>query len=134
MWMAFLNFLFRCVKFWKKSLIYWETWCCIENNTLLIDCTLNYTINVPIILLPHSALFCNFSLAENLASLSLQDGARSGIIFLPDHHISCATTTTYPALPPPHILRYHPPGTMDFKVYLHILNISATNGWIVLKF
>jgi hypothetical protein len=66
-------------------------------------------------LLPHSALSSNFILAENLANLSLQDGATKWYysptkpphILRYLHHISCATTTTYPALPPPHILRYH---------------------------
>ena len=62
------------------------------------------------LILPNSALSWNFSLAENLANLSLQDRATEWHYNQPS--------------PPP------PPCQMDYKKWI----ISGTTFWIKLKF
>ena len=52
-------------------------------------------------LLPHSAPSWILSLAENLASSNLQDGATKWHYYLNSYHIACATD-------PPHSLRNRP--------------------------
>ena len=56
-------------------------------------------------ILSHSALSCNFSLAEILASLSLQDGVTKWYYFPKE-------PATHPPIHPP----IHPPDHMDFLI------------------
>ena len=74
-------------------------------------------------ILPHSALSWNFSPAENLANLSLQDGATKW------HYCHQDPTSQPASQPPSHPASHHPILAFQIKTY-----ISAMTEPIILKF
>ena len=121
----FSNFTFLQTKFMIPSTQLFPT-------LLQIYCKQAYSHSQREWIIATLGLSWNFSLAENLASLSLQDRPQSGIIFSldPTHppHILCNHLPHILCNHPPHILRNH--HTHMFEIW----NFSLTTVWISLFF
>jgi hypothetical protein len=78
-------------------------------------------------LLPYSAYLGISALAENLTSLSLQDGPQSGIIISldPTHHIASAT--------PPHSLRNPTPNSLCLLIGIYQQVPVGSSPYLKLK-